>query len=610
MKNKKLISLTVILTLMVVLYPLAGYAEKEVGGEPGSFLTMAQGARSLALGGAFVGLADDASALWANPAGLHELNKMEFVSLFAPLWEDTNYSLLGYAHPTVSWGTFAAGVTQISSKNFKRRLTVSDSPTNFNVVEQAYFLSYGQGFLEKFSAGASFKMVNQKIDTYSDSKLGVDIGAMYRSFDKKFSLGFNVQNVMPPKMKLRDEYDTYPIIAKMGGAYTFKPEKSESNRKLTLCFEMDYSAFTEYLKTAAGVEYWTGPFLALRLGKDTYDDLTFGFGFAYNDLQLDYALANHELGLTHRFSLTYRFGYIGESKYSEKAISKKIKDHDMKGQMHYEAAKYSQALGEWEKALIWNPADKEIQAKLERANNQLEAIVNKKLLEDRIDKAYISYEEGNMVESMEHWQEVSKLDPANDRAKEYIEKINNVLVKEEKEIYQERQKEKEILIIAGHIEKGQGFYRKKQYDKAIKEWKKVIAIRPDHLQASSKIRQAEDKIKDSIKSHLDNGIDFYNSGKTADAIRELKLVLSYEKDNEQAKDYLSKAEIVGKEIRKKVDPHQVNRLYYQAADMYLKGSYQESVGVLDELLIMDPVNENALKLMDKVQSVMEVLGKR
>jgi long-chain fatty acid transport protein len=48
------------------------------------------GARSLALGGAFVGLADDATAAWANPAGLTILSKKE-VSLEARGWNFTNF---------------------------------------------------------------------------------------------------------------------------------------------------------------------------------------------------------------------------------------------------------------------------------------------------------------------------------------------------------------------------------------------------------------------------------------------------------------------------------------------------------------------------------------
>jgi long-subunit fatty acid transport protein len=48
------------------------------------------GARSLGLGGAFVGLADDATSAWANPAGLTILNKQE-VSFEARGWNFSNF---------------------------------------------------------------------------------------------------------------------------------------------------------------------------------------------------------------------------------------------------------------------------------------------------------------------------------------------------------------------------------------------------------------------------------------------------------------------------------------------------------------------------------------
>jgi long-chain fatty acid transport protein len=47
------------------------------------------GARSLALGGAFVGIADDATAAWTNPAGLVALTRPE-VSIEARGWEFAN----------------------------------------------------------------------------------------------------------------------------------------------------------------------------------------------------------------------------------------------------------------------------------------------------------------------------------------------------------------------------------------------------------------------------------------------------------------------------------------------------------------------------------------
>jgi hypothetical protein len=54
--------------------PVAGQSSLQV---PIQFDFLSPGARSLALGSAFVGLADDATAAWVNPAGLLELSKPE-----------------------------------------------------------------------------------------------------------------------------------------------------------------------------------------------------------------------------------------------------------------------------------------------------------------------------------------------------------------------------------------------------------------------------------------------------------------------------------------------------------------------------------------------------
>lgn len=612
MRTKIYQSSFILLVLVFLFYPLNVCAQREIGGEPGSFLSWGQGARALGLGGAFVGMADDASALWWNPAGLTQLNKMEITTLYAPLWEDTHYNFLGYAHPTVQWGVFGLGLVQIDSKNFKRRLTPSDTPVDFNIVQQAVLLSYGNKFLEKFSTGMSFKMVNQKMLSYSDNQYGIDGSVFYRSLDKKLSLGVNLQNIMAPKLKLKQTPDRYPVTAKFGGSYTFNQVLSRHKDKLSLSVEIDYSTFSQYFLNCLGLEYWIVPSFAIRLGKDKHNDLTFGFGGEYGGIQLDYALVNHELGLNHRFSLTYRFGYLGEAKYSEEAIKKKINEYYLKGVDYYDAGKYSLALTEWEKALIWNPSDENIQKRMEEANKQLETIVNKKLLEERIEKAYRFYEEGKLVESLEQWKEVAKLDPANIRAKEYIDKINGRLDKEDQQIYLEREKEKEILTIANYLNKGEEYYNNGKYKEAIAEWQKILEINPGHLQAKREISQAENKLKEAIKNHFAKGVEFYNNKQTSEAIRELNEVLSYDPGNKNAQDYLAKAKEEAQQIKisKKVDQKKINTLYYQSADLYLKGNYGDSIEILNQILSLDPANENALKLLSKVQSVKGVLEKR
>ena len=94
---------TLHLAVMLVLAAQAAWAA-----ETASFLNVGVGARGLGMGGAYTALADDANALYWNPAGLSKLEKREFTASHAELFENTWLDFLAYAHPT-SQGTFAAG---------------------------------------------------------------------------------------------------------------------------------------------------------------------------------------------------------------------------------------------------------------------------------------------------------------------------------------------------------------------------------------------------------------------------------------------------------------------------------------------------------------------
>ena len=72
----------------------------------------------------------------------------------------------------------------------------------------------------------------------------------------------------------------------------------------------------------AGAEYWVQSGLALRVGM--LDDRASG-GFSYRfapQYQVDYGVADHALGLTHRVALAYRFaGFFASSQAAPEAFS-------------------------------------------------------------------------------------------------------------------------------------------------------------------------------------------------------------------------------------------------------------------------------------------------
>jgi tetratricopeptide (TPR) repeat protein len=595
--------------LLIMFLPGIVLGKAMSGGQPGSFLHLGQSARALGMGNCFTAISDDVTAVYYNPAGLTQLLKYELNTFYCPLWEDTNYNFIGYAHPLEKRGTLAAALINMTSGEFEKRAAVDSEATTFSVNDRAFLLSYGYNLSNRLSVGTTVKSVKKTVDIYSGSAFGIDAGVLYRFLGNQLSVGANFQNLMAPAPKLQTEADKYPLYSKFGVAYKLEPAATSWEDKLILALDVDYSSFL-MAKNHVGVEYWYGKNLALRMGKDINNYLTFGLGVNYANFSVDYAAVPHDLGLSHRVSFGYRFGYIGEAQYSLQAIKEKVTALDQSGTEFYNNKKYALALTEWEKALVWDPQNAAIQEKVNRVNTELESFVNRKLVEQYLSKAYMLYEEGKLVDSMEQWKEVAKLDPGNERAKEYIAKIDAKLVKEDQAILQEREKEKTIVSINALIKSGDDFADQGLYNEAIKEYQKVIKINPGHLTANKRISDTQLTVKALIRQHYDKAEGLYKSGDKANAVKEFWMVLRLDPANTEARDYLTKIKQEEKpvQVSKKIDEKKISQMYYRAADLYLKGQYQETIMACNELLSMDPTNENAVKLVTKAQSVLEKIG--
>ncbi len=619
-----------VLLFLFLIFPVKLWGVGDAG-SPGSFLNFGTGARSQAMGSAFTGLCDDASAIYWNPAGLSRLPRNQLTFFDAPLWEDTNYLFAGYGHPTKKLGTFGIGLISLISNDFEYRKTISAEPEyTFNINQMAFLLAYGRKFFPFLSAGLGFKIVQKGMPVedkdYFGGGFGMDLGLLYHPQDikgegffweqlRRLSFGVNLQNLVPPKVQMESNgvscaKETYGLNLKFGTSYQVRNLIPRWRDKLTINIDLD-KPYLRGVKVAFGGEYWFKNTIAFRLGYGK-DNINFGLGFLYRWLQLDYGFTPHDLGLSHRFSITFKFGrQVIEMKELTRYRAKlQAEEYYKSGLEYYRAGKLGDALAEWDKALIWTPDDVEIQKKVEEVSKEIEITVNKKLMEKHIGQAYSFYEEGKLTDSLDEWREVLKLDPTSIRAKEYIERIEGKLSKIDREKYLERLKEKKKGDIARLLGKGDRLYEEEKYVEAIKEWEKILKINPKHTLARENIDQTREKIERLIDVHLSQGKEFYDKKDSASAIKEFKMVLKFDPENKEAKEYIEKTKEQAAEVVKKVSRAEIDALYYEAADLYLKGKYEESISVLDKLLQLDPVNENAYKLLEKAKSVLELMGKK
>src|SRR5438445_6968526 len=98
----------------------------KVGTTAAKFLSIPVGARAVGMGGAFVAVADDASSLYWNPAGIARLSQSEAIFHHANWIADMNFNFGGVAVPIEGLGTVGISFTSLTMDEMER--TTVDQP--------------------------------------------------------------------------------------------------------------------------------------------------------------------------------------------------------------------------------------------------------------------------------------------------------------------------------------------------------------------------------------------------------------------------------------------------------------------------------------------------
>jgi hypothetical protein len=264
------------------------------------------------MGKTFVAVADDASAVYWNPAGLVQVQPRQVTAVYASLYEDTAYSFLGYSHPlphtrTINEnGVLGLGIVSLESRNFQLRDAFNEDIGKAGVSETAGIISYGNYLMMPFmSYGVSFKAVKQIIDSRSATGYGADIGCLLLVADTNITVGLSVQNIIAPKLKLNQATDEYPLSVTAGLS-------DRPYRNLLIAIDVNKTAKRDY-KLHVGGEYLIAGKLSIRAGIDE-TELTCGAGFKLGNYSIDYAFAmndawagHEDLGASHRIGFTAGF---------------------------------------------------------------------------------------------------------------------------------------------------------------------------------------------------------------------------------------------------------------------------------------------------------------
>jgi uncharacterized protein UPF0164 len=310
------------LGLIGVLVPgMAGAANifAKVGTFDGQFLKIGVGARPEAMGGAFVGMADDANALFWNAAGIAriDLDKSQLMISHTQWVADLQLEHVGYVfHVKRFPGAFGIQARALTMKPMVETTAFQPDPVvgtgrTFDAGMMTVGLTYARSFTDKFSAGFTANFIHEGLAELSQQTYAFDIGTLYDVGTAGMKIGMSISNIGSQE-KFIDRSARIPSIFRVGTSATLF---QSTDQKLIGSFEFSHPPDNAERLNVGG-EYAFRKYVFLRGGYNiNYDSegIAGGVGFHFpvsvaGMADLDYAYTDmKDLGGAHRFSLKFQF---------------------------------------------------------------------------------------------------------------------------------------------------------------------------------------------------------------------------------------------------------------------------------------------------------------
>ena len=326
----------------------------EEGSHAAEFLSHGVGARALGMGSSFVSIADDATAVYWNPAGLAQIPRRAFAMMYSDSFGTAQGGFLSKGLVAYNFASYAQQVEGIGSMGVSWiRLGVDDIPHTtfvdingngrlgdfldkdgdgikdpgelyidrpevagyFSNVDNALLISYARQVHPNISIGGNLKLLRQSLFENSGNGFGLDLGLMLKPLN-----GLHVGAVLADATGTQIHWNTadapvftrnprlrfgmsYRISLPVIGKATFGVDL-ETDRK-----DLQTTGAHERVVRFGG-EYWLFDAVALRMGAEG-SRLTAGAGlhlrFGEVALFADYAFNAHDLGNSQRISISGSF---------------------------------------------------------------------------------------------------------------------------------------------------------------------------------------------------------------------------------------------------------------------------------------------------------------
>lgn len=278
---------TIILTLIALVYVsgtiVAQRSVSKTGTTAAAFLEIPIGAAATGLGGAFVSIADDATALYWNAAGVSRFTQGEVAVVHTTWLAETSLDYAALVVPLGGVGNIGLSFTSLNMPDMKVRTVEMPEGTGefFNASDIAVGLSWAKSITDRFSIGFTAKYIQQKIWHESSTGFAID-GSTYFKTDllNGLVIGASISN-FGTSMKLEGR-DTR-IFGRIDDT------KEGSNERVPFNVELDSWDLPLFLQIGVSTYVFESNTLKWRIAVDAlhpnnnYESVNTGTELSYND---------------------------------------------------------------------------------------------------------------------------------------------------------------------------------------------------------------------------------------------------------------------------------------------------------------------------------------
>lgn len=467
------------------------FSSDDAGTRGPALLKKPVGVRAVGVGGSFVGVADDASALFWNPAGIDQLAQPEILFMHADSFFNQTQDFIGYVKP-VWWAgerrTLGVNVSYLSIPGFD--VVEDEAPVDrARPSDLAVGVSYAQPW-RSVHLGATMKAIRQQgVDTTAHA-YALDMGVFAKPREW-FSWGASLANV-GTALRGGPEPIALPTVFRAGFGHRILFLSSRPGKDTVLLTGAVEAPWDDGIAPQVGTEYsrrWgTDNRASVRLGyhggsqAHTFDNGAFaiGAGIDWRSFRLNYAYRPHEaLGAAQFLDLSVRWGSPLAQETKRRELIQDIKDHAATGDL----AKAQASLKE---ALAISPRHEPIR----RLDQNL-----RQRFADSLDPATLfssgqdAFRRKEYEKAADLFRKILVIQPTHKEAADQLAKTETVLADHrlaqlKEQVAQTQRKEREDIVRSAVQDMD-----RQRWAAALTKWKRLLTLDPSHVRAKTGVEE-------------------------------------------------------------------------------------------------------------------------